>query len=223
MIRLDMQQGSVEWQMARLGIPTASQFHRIVTPKTMKLSSGVDAYAHELLAEEMLGHPINEDETLFMTRGTELEAQAMKFYEFTRGVETERVGLVLRDDAMVGCSPDRLVGEDGGLELKCPSAAVHVAYMLNTSDALKYNAQIQGALWLTGRQWWDWLSYNPEMPSVLVRFQRDETFITTLAGAVNQFVEYLDERRRKLMKLGYYTEDMMTIRRDRRRELGAKD
>lgn len=223
MIRLDVKQGSLEWQLARLGIPTASQFHRIVTPKTMRLSSGVDTYAHELLAEEMLGHPINEDESQFMTRGTALEQQAMQFYEFTRDVKTERVGLVLRDDALVGCSPDRLVGEDGGLELKCPSAAVHVSYMLNVADAGKFNAQIQGALWLTGRQWWDWLSYNPELPSVLVRFHRDEKFIATLETAIGHFIEYLDECRRKLFASGFYTEDMVTIRNDRRRELGAKD
>lgn len=223
MILLDVKQGSLEWQMARLGIPTASQFHRIVTPKTMKLSSAVEGYAHELLAEEMLGHPIDDDATQFMMRGTELEAQAMQFYEFTRDVKTAAVGLVLRDDAQVGCSPDRLVGEDGGLELKCPSAAVHVSYMLKASDADKYNAQIQGALWLTGREWWDWLSYNPELPSVLVRFYRDEKFIATLATAVDQFIEYLDECRRKLTKAGFYTDDMATIRADRRRELGAKD
>ena len=202
MIHLDVEQGSDEWIQARLGIPTASQFHRIITPKTLKLSQSADGYAYELLAEEILGHPIDEAESMFMSRGSQMERDAVKFYEFTQGVQTERAGFILRDDRLVGCSPDRLVGADGGLEIKCYSAANHVAAMLN-AEAEKAKCQIQGGLWITGREWWDRLSYNPEMQSVITRSYRDEKFITVLADAVNQFVEFLAVCGKKLIRDGF--------------------
>lgn len=211
MIVLDCPQGSDEWVQARLAIPTASQFHRIITPKTGKLSSQAEGYVHELLAEELLGHALDEGASDFMTRGTQLEKSAVEFYEFQRDLSTERVGFILRDDRLTGCSPDRLVGEDGGLEIKCPSAKVHVAYMLG-QDADAYRCQVQGALWITGRAWWDWLSYNPELAPVLIRFERDEEFIARLAGVVDQFIAYLDECRLKLVERGYLAPERM--RRD---------
>lgn len=222
MIRLDMPQGSEEWQLARLGIPTASQFHRIITPRTMKLSEGAEKYANELLAEELLGHPIDPEATQFMQRGGALERDAVEFYEFNRDVHTEKVGLIVRDDGLVACSPDRLVGDDGGLELKCPSPAVHVNYMLKASEARSYNCQVQGGMWLTERAWWDWLSYNPEMQPVLVRFERDEKFIEALARAVNVFLEYLAEQRAKLIRGGFMSEDVIAMREARIAELTAQ-
>lgn len=201
MIVLDMEQGSREWVQARLGIPTTSQFHRIITPKTMKLSGAVDGYLCQLLAEQMLGEPVDDDGTDFMQRGTSMEQDAIAYYEMQRDTATEKVGFVLRDDRRIGCSPDRLVGEDGGLEIKCPSAPVHVSYMLDVTE--KYRAQVQGALWITGRKWWDFLSYNPYLPSVMVRFERDEEFIAALARCMDQFLSYMDESREKLVRSGY--------------------
>lgn len=223
MITLNMKQGSEEWKDARLGVATASQFHRIVTPKTMKLSGQADGYAHELLAEEMLGHALDDAESQFMVRGSDLEDGAISFYEFNRDLNTSSVGFLLREDGLVGCSPDRLVGDDGGLEIKCPKPKTHVAHMLGGGDAEHAKCQVQGALWLTGRAWWDWLSYNPEMQPVLIRFERDEQFIAVLEKLVNQFVEYVDECRRRLIRDGYYPDDALTIRANRRRELGVKE
>lgn len=222
MIRLDFEQGSPEWINARLALPTASQFHRILTPRTLKLSASSETYAHELLAEEMLGHPIDEQESQFMTRGSEMERDAVKFYEFTQEVETQKVGFLLRDDGLVGCSPDRLVGDDGGLEIKCYAAANHVGAMLNAEEE-KARCQIQGALWITGRAWWERLSYNPELPSVITHSVRDEKFIEALASAVNQFIEYLEQCREKLIRDGFMSETAITMRAERRRGFGIVD
>jgi hypothetical protein len=211
MIVLNCAQGSDEWIDARRAIPTASQFDRIITPKTGKLAAAADKYAYELLAEELLGHALDEGESQFMQRGTLTERHAIEFYEFQNDIETTKVGFILRDDMRAGCSPDRLVGDDGGLEIKCPSAAVHVSYMLG-ADADKYRCQVQGALWLTGRAWWDWLSFNPELPAVLIRHERDEDFIKNLAMRVEQFIEYMDDLRRSLIKRGYLTQDAVDAR-----------
>lgn len=205
MIRIACEQGSAEWLQAKAGIVSASNLHRIITPKTMKMSAGVDNYARELIAEQLLGRPLDDATTDFMQRGTELEDDARGWYCLQRDCDVERVGFLLRDDGRVGCSPDALAGEDGGLEIKCPSAAVHVGYLLDGIDE-KYRCQIQGSLWITGRDWWDFVSYNPELPSLLLRFQRDEEFITALDRIAGQFLSYLDESKIKLQRIGLFAD-----------------
>lgn len=196
---LAMKQGSPEWHAARLGIPTASAFHRIVTPGG-KLSEGSHAYLCELIAERLLNLPMDSASTDFMERGKALEEQAVAWYELQREVDTQRVGFVTSDDGRVGCSPDRLVGKDGGLEIKCPSAGIHVQYMLG-GVAQKYAPQIQGALWLTGRAWWDSLSFHPDLEPALVRVERDEEYIAKLAEAIPAFCDRLDEATERLRAL----------------------
>jgi hypothetical protein len=203
MIRVDVQQGSPEWLRARLGIPTASRFDQIITPKTGKLSSSIDKLVHTLLAEQLLGVPMDGASSAFMERGEVLERKAVEFYEFERGVETEPGGFVLRNDRRVGCSPDRFVGPDGLLEIKCPSAAVHIGYLLDR-DGIGYKPQVQGQLWLCEREWSDTLSYNPDLPPALVRQARDEDYITLLAAAVEQCLSYLDECKIKLQAHGLF-------------------
>jgi hypothetical protein len=186
-IRLDMAQGSPEWLEARRGIPTASRFKDILSPFTLKPLAGSQKYLLQLLAEWALGVNVDEDVTQFMQRGSALEDAAIGFYALERDCDPVRPGIVLRDDRLVGCSPDLLVGEDGGCEIKCPSAAVHIGYLLD-DDPAQYRCQMQGALWLTGRAWWDFLSYHPTLPPVLLHFERDEAFIKTLAEVVGDFV-----------------------------------
>jgi len=197
MIRHDFPQGSQAWHAARLGIPTASNFGRIITP-TGKPSASADAYMHELLAERMLGCPLNTESIDFMERGKALESQAVAFYELQRGVDTEAVGFCLADDECAGCSPDRLVGMEGGLEIKCPSPAVHVGYLLSGGISDKYRPQVQGSLWITGRWWWDTLSYHPDLPPALVRAERDPNYITALEEALSAFCGRLEAADKKL-------------------------
>lgn len=191
MIRYDCAQGSPEWHALRLGIPTASNFSRILTPGG-KLSASADAYMHELIAERMLGVPLNTESADFMERGKALEAQAVSWYELQRDVDTEAVGLCTTDDGRLGASPDRLVGTDGGLEIKCPSPAVHVGYMLDGGISRKYWPQVQGALWITERRYWWTLSYHPDLRPALVRVARNDEYIEALAAAVTAFCDRLD-------------------------------
>lgn len=199
---LNVQQGSPAWIQARLGKPTASSYHKILTPKTLKLSGQMDTYRNQLLAEMMLGCPIDEVGSQFMERGTALEQSAVGYYELQKDVEVQRVGFCLRDDERTGCSPDGLIGTDGGLEIKTPSALVHMGLMVDgISD--EYKCQVQGNLYITGREWWDVLSFNPDMPSVIVRMERDETYIAKLHDALELFLLRLDEAVSKLVARGH--------------------
>jgi hypothetical protein len=193
---LECIQGSDAWHAARLGIPTASAFGKILTPGG-KPSSSAAGYMHALIAARLLNMPVDDEATEFMGRGLQLEAEAVRYYELQRDAEARRVGFVLDDSGRFGCSPDRLIGDDGGLEVKCPSAAVHVGYLLDDLP-VKFQPQVQGCLWITGRHFWDVLSYNPELPPALVRVERDEEFIRNLASVVGAFCDVLDVKYRDL-------------------------
>jgi hypothetical protein len=198
-----VEQGSVQWLHARIGIPTASCFDKIITPKTGKLSASFDGYMHRLIAEQLLGQPLEDASGGFLDRGAVLEQRAVSYYELQREVDTEKVGFVLRDDRRAGASPDRFVGSDGLLEIKVPAAHTHVAYLLD-ADGIGYRAQVQGQLWVAEREWSDTLSYHPELPPALIRQARDEPFIKLLAAAVQQFNDAMDEAKAKLQKLGLF-------------------
>ena len=191
MIVLDLQQGSPEWIAARLGIPTASRFADILTPKTRKASASQGRYLCELVAERITGFPASDISTDLMRRGSSLEEEAAAAYEFDNDVTVTKVGLVMNDGRNYGCSPDRLVGEDGLLEIKGLAAANHEAAVLGIKDS-DHDEQVQGQLWITGRKWADLFFYNPQMPTHTVRIERDEAFIADLAAAVEDFCARLE-------------------------------
>ena len=202
MITLDVEQGSEAWLMARLGLPTASQFHRVLTPKTGKLSAQATGYRNLLLAEHVLGYPLDNAGSAFMERGTDLEAEAKSFYELQRDTDIQRVGFCLTDDRRTGCSPDGFVGADGLVEIKCPSIQVHIGHLLDGAAEDDHRCQAQGQLWVTGRAWLDLVVYSPVLPSLIVRVERDEEFIAKLAQAVGQFCDWLEHGRRELARRG---------------------
>jgi len=198
---LDVEQGTPEWLEARLGIPTASQFARIMTPKTRRASASQDGYLDELLAEWMIGASLDSAMTDYMLRGMELEADARRYYEFQRDLDVQRVGFVVRDDGSAGASPDGLVGDLGGLEIKCPTAKTQAAYLRKKRVEDTYACQIQGCMWICEREWWDVLAYHPEMPPALIRVRRDEEFIDSLAMFVVEFVERLEAAKTEIQQI----------------------
>ena len=202
-IHKDLEQGTPQWFAARAGLPTASCFDKILTP-TGKASTQSDIYANTLLAEIMTGGAVQDWEgNQWTERGNELEDEAVMFYEMQKDIATEKVGFVTNHG--VGCSPDRFVGDDGLLEIKCPKASTQVKYLLNDKLETKYIPQIQGQLYVTGRKWCDWLAYSPEVPSIIIRVQRDESYITALAGALKKQLEKIETKKLKLIELGYLT------------------
>lgn len=208
MIRHDMEQGTQEWYDARIGIPTASCFDQIITPKTMKPSTSAVKYRRKLLAEWMLGLSLDEVNTEVMERGKILEAEAVRWYEFETDRDTETVGFITNDAGTVGCSPDRLVGVNGLAEIKCPLPHTHIGYLLDGVDDA-YRCQLQGQLWVAEREWVDFVSYHPTMPKVKIRVQRDEPFILALKEAVGAFVESMEQGKQQLIALGAIPERMV--------------
>lgn len=194
---IDCEHGSPEWMQARLGIPTGSCVDNIMTPKTRKLSASSVQYRNKLLAEWLTGFPMENGSTLWMDRGMDLEPKAREWYEFHHDAEVAATGFVLRDDGLFGGSPDGLIGDDGGVEFKCPAIHTHIGYMLK--DGPDYIGQVQSYLYLTEREWWDVVSYNPDLPAVVNRVHRDEEYIASLVAVLDIFVADLAEQKEKLL------------------------
>jgi hypothetical protein len=121
-------QGSEAWLESRLGRPTASNFGKLITP-TGKASTSAEGYINELIAQKITGEIPEFFKSEAMQRGNDLEASAKALYEFTRDVEVVEVGLCLHDSLECGASPDGLINDDGGIEVKAPLPHTHVSYL----------------------------------------------------------------------------------------------
>lgn len=192
-MRIDQnEQGSPEWLAARLGIPSASMFAKLVTTKGI-WSASADAYINQLVAERLTGEREEVFQSHHMLRGTELEPDARDLYSLISDAEVTEVGFCLHDTLSAGCSPDGLVGAEGGLEIKAPAPATHVEYLRGGVLPSKYKQQVMGCLWITGREWWDFVSYHPTMKPLIVRVERDEEYIAALEKCVTKAVNLIDE------------------------------
>ncbi len=198
MITLDIQQGTQEWLDARCGIPTASNFDKIVTISGAP-SKQAQKYLYQLAGERILCHAEESYRNGAMERGNELESEARSYYELVNDLEIKQTGICYPDERkLYSCSPDGLVKEDGLIEIKCPIIHTHVGYLLDGSGPSDYFQQTQGQLLVTGRKWVDFFSYYPGLKPVIVRVERDEKFIKTLALELENFCRQLDEITEKI-------------------------
>jgi hypothetical protein len=136
------EQGSEVWRRLRAGIPTASEFHRVVTP-TGKLSKQSRDYMAWLLAERVLGQPLETKQSVAMIRGTQFEADAVSFFENLCDLKISLCGFVTNDAGTIGASPDRWAGETGQWELKVPMPQTQIAYFLAQSAIERCEAEIE--------------------------------------------------------------------------------
>src|SRR5258708_2430967 len=151
-VYLDVIQGTSEWLRLRSGVPTSSEFDKIVTPSGGK-SKSANLYMCRLLVERITGHPCQEFMSQWMQRGTQLEVDAVEFYEFTRDVKTFKIGFITNHGGTVGASPDRGVAEDGLVEIKVPNHETHMAYLLGIGDvSANHKAHAQGQVWAAGKE-----------------------------------------------------------------------
>lgn len=208
----NVEQNTPEWMALRAGLPTASCFDKIITP-TGWPSTQAGAYANRLLAEQIIGKPIKEwDGNGWSKRGHELEDEAVGYYAVMNDVDCVRVGFVTDDEERYGCSPDRIVGDEGLLEIKCPAAHTHMSYLLNPERLENaYRVQVQGQLLVTGRAWCDLVSYFPELPEVTVRCERDESFIATLKDGIESLLESIEKNRKALEDKGVTKKEVNNV------------
>lgn len=196
LILLNCEQGSEAWHQARLGIPTASQFDRIVTASGAA-SKQATGYLAELLAEHITGQPEDSYQSAEMQRGVELEPAARACYELESGNDVVQVGGVYLDETKkIMASPDGLIaGMTRGLEIKCPKLATHIRYVLEDALPTQYTLQVQGGMWVTGYDEWDFVSYCSEydaQPIFIKTIKRNTALIAQMDKHIRAFSARLE-------------------------------
>ena len=198
MIAEYMVQGTEEWKEAKLGIPSSSNFSNLITTKGVQ-SKQRTKYMYQLAAERITKTSEETYSNKIMERGILMEGEARDMYDLLTGHEVEKVGICYPNEKkLYSCSPDGLVNKDGLVEIKCPTSAVHVGYLLENKLPTEYFQQIQGQLLVTSRKWCDFFSFYPGLKPVLIRVKPEKSFLEALERELGLFVKELDEITEKL-------------------------
>lgn len=199
---IDCVQQSLEWNQHRCGVVTASEFDNLVTPE-FKPRKGqmVETYLNRKVAEIWQGYPLPSFQSTDMEIGNVMEGEIIPWYEWEFSEKVTRVGFITTDDGRIGCSPDGLIGDDGGLEAKAPTAHVQVGYLRGGEIPDIYKAQVHGSLFVTGRSWWRFVSYRRGFPELVKVIERDEKIQAVLAEVLAGFVARVDEAIAKLTEM----------------------
>lgn len=193
MIILDVAQRSQEWFDAKLSIPSASNFGLIATA-TGEMSKSAEGYSEVLAAEYVSRKRDDGYFGKFMEEGIIREDEARQVYSFLNdGVTVQTPGLCYKDEEkQVLCSPDGLMPDiRGGLELKNPKGSTHLHYLKKRILPATYHRPMQGNLYVTKYDWWDWMSYYPGLPSLIIRIYPDMEFQAKFERTFKVFLEML--------------------------------
>jgi putative phage-type endonuclease len=195
----DIVQGSDEWKQLRLGKVTASRVADMVARTKSGYGASRANYAAQLIAERLTGQPAESYVNAAMQHGTDTEPEARSAYEFYHGVTVEQVAFVPHPTiADAGCSPDGLVGDDGMVEIKAPQTATHLDTLLGQATPARYIDQIQFQMACTGREWCDFVSYDPRLPEnmrlFVRRVARDDKRIAELEAEAEAFLQDIEAR-----------------------------
>lgn len=188
-IIVDCEQNDPAWFAARMGIPTASNFAKVLAKGEGKTRR---RYLLDLAAERITGDHGESYSNEHMERGHALEDEARQLYAFQCDADPQRVGFIRNDSVRAGASPDSLLDADGVLEIKTKLGALQIEVLEQNRLPPEHVAQVQGQLWVSGRQWCDFVSYWPKLPLFVKRVERADAYIATLAQAVADFNGELD-------------------------------
>lgn len=197
----DCDQNSPEWYAARMGIPTASEFATIMAKgRDGGPSLSRRTYMMKLAGEILTGDPMESYGNAHMERGKAMEPEARSLYAFLTDEPLTQVGFI--KNGQKGASPDSLVGESGGLEVKTKLPHLMIETLLKDEFPPEFYAQVQGNIWIAEREWWDLAVYWPRLPLFAKRVYRDEPYIAKISGAVDKFNAELAEVVEKVRRYG---------------------
>lgn len=186
-----------EWFTERLGKATASRFRDIMSTIRTGEAASRKNYRAELVAERLTGVKQDGFTSKEMQHGIDYEASAKIAYWLDTNNEVIDCGFFKHSDLNAGASPDGLVGEDGLIEIKCPNTAKHIETLKTQKLPSEYFWQVMGQMWITNRQWVDYVSFDPRMPAnsrlFIKRIERDEEQIQKLINEVTVFLQEVDD------------------------------
>jgi putative phage-type endonuclease len=203
---IEVEQRSNEWFALRLGKVTASRVADLMAKTKTGYSATRENYMAQLVVERISNSQAESFTNAAMQWGTDQEPYARAEYEATQGAMVEECGFVSHPTIeMAGASPDGLVGDDGLIEIKCPNTATMIDVLLTGTVASKYNTQMQFQMACTGRQWCDYVVFDPRMPAkaqmFIKRVARDEAFIEEMEAEVTKFLGEVAEKVAKIQSI----------------------
>ena len=186
-------QGSDQWLSLRAGIPTASELDQLITPK-LEVRSGEmpRTYLARKLAERWIGSPLQSFGGGAMEQGSILEEEALPMLEAEWGADISRPGFLTTDDGRFGASPDGLLADGTGIEIKCPQPTNHVKWLLDGRVPPEHFLQCQGGLYVTGAACWRFISYCRGFPLLVVNCEPHAEAHKAIAEAIEDFTERMD-------------------------------
>jgi putative phage-type endonuclease len=192
-ITSDIEQGSDEWLDMRMGVITASRFSDVLAGGAGKTRL---AYMYQLAAETLTRERQDFFTSPAMEWGTKTEPAAREMYEMVSGNLVEQVSFIKFSGKNIGCSPDGLINDDGLIEIKCPKTSTQIETVLSGKMPKIHTAQVQGQLWVSGREWCDFVSFDPRIENensfFCQRIYRDEKYIADLDSACLKFCDELE-------------------------------
>lgn len=191
-------QRSEQWFAARLGRATASRFNDVMAKTKTGYGAQRKNYMAELTSERLTGTQNDNFTSTAMQWGIDHEDTARLEYELETGNDVEETSFWQHDSLMAGASPDGLIGEDGLLEIKCPNTATHIETLQTKKLPRQYYWQVMGQMWIMGRKWCDFMSYDPRMPEnaqkIIIRVGYDEDKANELEAEVTTFLDEVDKQ-----------------------------
>ncbi len=199
---IDCQQRTEEWDRWR-NRPTASEFGSFVTPARGDYSAQASKYAAKIVAKQ-LGVYTEPPPSYWMEWGTEQEPNAKLAYTKQTGHAIIEAGFIIPDGTdSYGGSPDGLIGDDGGIEIKCPAPETLIAYHAAGVFPVQYKPQIQGLLLISGRVWWDFYVFHPSLSPFLMRIMPDEEYQAKIADGLLQLLEDIERLKSKVKRVNH--------------------
>ena len=199
---LNVTQGSQEWLSARMGLVTASEIDALVSPLgKVRTGEGVKTYLWRKIAEKIMNYSPDSGGTFAMNQGSLLEKTALPWFEFAHNMQVDRVGFCVSDCGRYGCSPDGMIGEESGLELKCPMPPKHLEYLAGGVVPADYIMQVQMSMFVTGRPRWIFCSYSSYLPKLVLTVERDDEAQKAIDAALNLFLSQFDAAHARLQAM----------------------
>jgi hypothetical protein len=190
----DFEQGSELWHRVRMGMVTTSRLKHVMAKGVGREESKTRAnYLHELGAELYWGKPAGMDayKSADMLRGNIWEPDALLAYKLKRECDVDKVAFIRNDELMCGVSPDGLVGNDGGVEIKTMRASLMFEFLRSPGIPPQHIHQLHGAMMVTGRKWWDIAIYTEGAAVWVERVMRDDNYIDQIKRFLVPFQDEL--------------------------------
>lgn len=203
---LQVEQNSDEWRQARCGSLGASGLNKALATTKSGWGASRENIKASIIAERLTGMPQDGFTNAAMQWGHDQEDAAATAYQFVTGRKVDLAGLFYHPTIKgTHASPDRLVGDDGLVEIKCPNTATHIETLTKQKVPAEYLNQMQWQMACTGRKWCDFVSFDPRMPEDLQifiqRVERDNKEIARLEAAVSVFLKEVDDKMEALNQL----------------------